>query len=74
MEFDTYEEVVVHYKAQGFDILDESNGLSWVYMYRVNKIRRQVDLIAWDESSGKVQRIPRIDSYMLDEMLEATER
>lgn len=71
MKLKTYEQVVRKYRDDGYKVLDESNGLSWVYMYKVDKIRDQVTLVAWYESTGEVHRIANLDSYLLMDVLYA---
>lgn len=70
MKFNTYEDVIIEYKKDGYKILAESNGLNWVYMYKVDQVRKNVSLVAWYQSSGEVQYISNIDDYLLMDILD----
>jgi hypothetical protein len=69
MKYDTYEEVVDVMVNAGYSILDFSNGLSWVYFYKIDKIRKMVTLAAWYRSDGELQRISNIDDFLLMDIL-----
>lgn len=70
MKFNTYEDVVIEFKKDGYKILSKSNGLNWVYMYKVDQVMKTVSLVAWYQSSGEIQYISNIDDYLLMDILD----
>ncbi|KON87413.1 hypothetical protein AF332_11635 [Sporosarcina globispora] len=70
MKYETYEQVTSAFKNEGYKILAESNDLSWVYMYKIDQIRKNVTLVSWYESDGEVQRISNIEDFLLMDILD----
>jgi hypothetical protein len=66
----TYHEVVKCYEDKGYKLLDASNGLNWVYMYKVEQAREKVYLMAWYNCSPEEVNHISLDSYHLIEILE----
>lgn len=69
MKFNSYEDFVEEQSKYGYKILAESNGLNWVHMYKIDTVRKYVDLIAWDNSHKEMQCITNVDDFLLMDIL-----
>lgn len=66
----TYHSIVNCYENKGYKLLDASNGLNWVYMYKVEQLREKINLMAWYNCSPEEVNHVSMDSYHLMEILE----